>query len=155
MMHLLFQMGEEAYAIPVARIERVLPLVALRRIPRTPDWVAGVMIYRGQPVPVVDVCRRALGRGARALLDTRIVLVGYPEGGTRRLGLILEHVRRVAGVGDADVAEIGLRMPEAPYPGGAARRGAARVRRIEVDQLLPGEMKERLFEAAEEVTHEP
>lgn len=77
MLYLLFQLGNERYALEAAQALEVIPYVALKKIPRAPQGVAGVFNYRGQPVPAVDLCELTLGRPARELLSTRIIVVNY------------------------------------------------------------------------------
>ena len=55
---LTFSVAGQAYAIPSRKVIEVLPLVAARPIPHTPDYVSGVFTYRGQLVPLVDLGRR-------------------------------------------------------------------------------------------------
>ena len=73
----------------------VVPLLALRRGPQSPHGVAGIIVYRGQPVPVLDLCELTLGRPARAHLSTRILLVQHRHsaGRSQLIGLISDAER--------------------------------------------------------------
>ena len=62
MLFLLFELGHDRYALDVRQIAAVLPLVAVKRIPRAPPAVEGLLNYRGAPVPVIDVSQLTLGR---------------------------------------------------------------------------------------------
>jgi len=75
MLFLLFQLGEDRYALEAGRAVEVIPFVALKKIPHAPHGVAGVFNYRGRPVPAVDLCELTFGRPARELLSTRIIIV--------------------------------------------------------------------------------
>jgi len=50
MLFLLFQLGQDRYALEASRVIEVLPLVSLKRIPQAPRGVAGLFNYRGRPV---------------------------------------------------------------------------------------------------------
>src|SRR5688572_10408556 len=68
------RVGDERYALPTASVVEVVPAVPLRPVPGTPEAVAGLLAYRGQVVPVVDL-PRLLGRGAAPVrLSTRIAV---------------------------------------------------------------------------------
>jgi len=73
----LFQLGGEAYGLPVAAVEEVVRHPgALTRIPRAPDFLEGVMNLRGTVVPVIDQRRRfAAPQGPVAAGRRRIVVV--------------------------------------------------------------------------------
>lgn len=76
------------------RIIEVVPLVTLRKIPFSEEYVAGLMNYRGRPVPVIDLCYLTGGRPCAAKYSTRIILVSYPVENKQDaiLGLIAEEV---------------------------------------------------------------
>ena len=77
MLCLLFQIGDERYALEAKHAVEVIPFLNLRRIPGTPRGVAGIFNYRGRPVPAVDLCELTLGQPARERLSTRIIVVSY------------------------------------------------------------------------------
>src|SRR5512137_1614377 len=93
MLFLLFQLGEDRYALEASHVVEVVPLLALKQIPHAPRAVAGLFNYRGRPVPAVDLCELALRQPAARRFSTRIMIVNYPDasGGSHLLGLIVEH----------------------------------------------------------------
>lgn len=50
--------GREVLAVPIERVKEILQVGALTPLPRTPDFVRGVMNMRGAVVPVIDVQAR-------------------------------------------------------------------------------------------------
>lgn len=147
MLFLLFQVGGERYALDAGQVAEVLPLVNIRRIPQSAPGVAGVITYRGAPVPVIDLSELTLGRAAPARLSTRIVLVRYPgEGGAPRLlGLIAERATETLRRDPADFVAHGVTSTAAPYLGPMATDARGLIQRIEVSQLLPATLRESLF----------
>jgi len=77
MLFLLFQLGENRYALDARQVAAVLPFVAIVQIPQAPPAVSGIFNYRGAPVPVIDLSQVLLGRAALRRFHTRIVLVNY------------------------------------------------------------------------------
>ena len=53
--YLTFKLDNEVFAIDVAKVREVLDLTAITKVPRTPDFMAGVINLRGSVVPVVDL----------------------------------------------------------------------------------------------------
>jgi chemotaxis-related protein WspB len=94
MLLLLFKIGEEHFAMATRQVRKVVPRVALTRIPSAPDFAAGLMNYRGALIPVVDLCRLATGKSSALKISTRIILVDYTlaDGRPDILGLLAEHV---------------------------------------------------------------
>ncbi len=53
--YLTFKLGDEIYATDVAKVREVLDFTTITKIPRTPDFMSGVINLRGNVVPVVDL----------------------------------------------------------------------------------------------------
>lgn len=53
--YLTFKLGNEVFAIPVAKVREVLDFTCISKIPKTPDFMSGVINLRGSVVPVVDL----------------------------------------------------------------------------------------------------
>jgi purine-binding chemotaxis protein CheW len=53
--YLTFKLDSEIFATEVAKVREVLDLTTITKIPRTPDFMAGVINLRGSVVPVVDL----------------------------------------------------------------------------------------------------
>ena len=59
MLHILFHIGPERYALDSREVAEVVPMVQFKEIPGAPDYVLGIFLYRGQPTPVLDLSRLA------------------------------------------------------------------------------------------------
>jgi purine-binding chemotaxis protein CheW len=53
--HLTFKLGNEVFATDVEKVREVLDFTTVTEIPRTPDFMSGVINLRGSVVPVVDL----------------------------------------------------------------------------------------------------
>ena len=53
--YLTFKLGKEIFATDVAKVREVLDFTTITEIPRTPDFMSGVITLRGSVVPVVDM----------------------------------------------------------------------------------------------------
>jgi chemotaxis-related protein WspB len=154
MLFLLFQLGRDHYAINAAQVAEVLPLVQMKEIPHAPVGVAGVFIFRGAPVPVLDLSILALGRPAHIRLSTRLLLVHYPDAaGTKRLlGLIAEKATETLRRDPLDFVATGVKSDGAPYLGPVASDARGVIQWIEVDKLITPAVREALFSPATEET---
>jgi chemotaxis-related protein WspB len=146
MMVLVFHIGADRYGLRLRAIARVLPVADLKQLPLTPDWVAGVMDLHGQPMPVVDLSRLAGLPPYAACFDTRIVVVDYAlaDGSTRVLGLLAEHVIGIDTVDEAALGDSGV--SGAAFLGPVASQGTGMLQLVEVDQLLPPDVRALLFQ---------
>ncbi|MEG1113697.1 MAG: chemotaxis protein CheW [Janthinobacterium sp.] len=146
---LLFHIGRDRYGLPLAGIARVLPLLELKQLPLTPDYVAGLMDLHGTPVPVIDLSRLAGLPAAAAQFDTRIVIVDYraPGGETMHaLGLLASQVRGIADIDPQGLEDSGVAT--APFLGQVASDADGIVQLVELEQLLPPDVRALLFPSA-------
>jgi chemotaxis-related protein WspB len=75
MLVLTFQIGNDRLALDIRRVREVVPRVRLDRVAGSPTWLAGLFVYRGKVVPVLDL-HRLLDAGDCPLhLSSRIILV--------------------------------------------------------------------------------
>lgn len=146
---LLFHIGRDRYGLPLAGIVRVLPLLELKQLPLTPDYVAGLMDLHGTPVPVIDLSRLAGLPAAAAQFDTRIVIVDYraPGGETvHALGLLASQVRGIADIDTEKLDDSGV--VTAPFLGQVASDADGIVQLVELAHLLPPDVRALLFQDA-------
>lgn len=150
MLFLLFHLDRDRYAIEARQVVSVLPLVRVKAIPQAPAAVAGLFDYRGELVPLIDLCELALGRAARSLLSTRIIVVDYAddEGVPRKLGLIAEQVLETLRRDEREFEPSAVDSPHAAYLGPVASDAQGPIQRIEVRALLSRPVRELLFQAA-------
>ncbi len=149
---LLFRLGHDHYALDATAVAEVLPLSALKQIPGSPAWVAGVLSRRGQPVPVIDLCALATGVPAAQRTSTRTVLVHYRrrEGDAPRLlGLRLEQATETLRCAPESFVDAGIDTGMARYLG-PVRHDELRglVQWVRVNALLPDDVHATLFDAA-------
>jgi len=147
MLFLLFELGHARYALDVRQVAEVVPLLAITPIPQAPAAVAGVLNFRGAPVPVIDVSQLTLCRPAERRLSTRIVLVHYPggDGATHLLGLIVEKATQTVRHAPADFVASGITSADAPYLGPVATDARGLLQWIDVQTLLPPAFRDMLF----------
>jgi chemotaxis-related protein WspB len=147
MVALLFEVEGQRYGLDVTQVEKVLPYVRLRRLPRVPEYVAGVFRYRGVMVPVIDLSQLIKGRPVAPFLSTRIILVRYvgPSGRDAVLGLLAERTTDSLDDGEAEPTSSGVAVPEAPFLGGLSANSGGIIQYVKVEHLLPDELRDRLF----------
>ncbi len=152
MLFLLMKLGNDRYALDAQDVAQVLPLLHVKQIPHAPLGIAGVIDFRGAPVPVIDLSRLMLQRPAQQQLSTRIVMVHYPgsDGARHLLGLIAENVTEVIRKEPAEFVAAGVDSPEGAYLGPVATDDGGMIQWIRVQDLLPEAVRASLFQEVAE-----
>jgi chemotaxis-related protein WspB len=156
MLYLLFQLGNNRYALEASRVVEVLPLLALQQLPQAPKAVAGIFNYRGRPVAAVDLGALTQGQPASERFSTRIIIVNYPdESGTNHLvGLIAEHVTELLRKDAKEFADPGVKLGAASYLGPILMDGSNSIQLIYEHRLLPEPVRHLLFADQQALCHE-
>jgi purine-binding chemotaxis protein CheW len=105
--YLTFALADEHYGIEILRVQEIVGLLPITRVPRLPDFVAGVVNLRGKVIPVVDL-RLAFGMPAVELNDrTCIVIVRTTrsDGRTTVMGALVDEVSEVADLPSSAIEE--------------------------------------------------
>jgi chemotaxis-related protein WspB len=143
MLFILFQLDQDRYAIESRELVEILPLMRLKRLPHAPTGVAGILDYRGVPVPVIDLSEMALGRRSAERLSTRILIV-QSEGG-QQMGLIAERANGMLKCESTDFVSSGINVGGAPYLGPVTRDARGIVQWISPEKLLSAEIRNALL----------
>ena len=69
-----FRLGEDLFAADIYSVERVLKHQPPTPVPNVPEWIEGVMDYRGKVVPVLNLSRRFELSPSPVGKDTRILV---------------------------------------------------------------------------------
>lgn len=96
--YLTFCLSNEQYGIEILRVREIIGLIAITPLPRTPDFVKGVMNLRGRIIPIIDLRRRFGLPDAEITKETCIIVVDATQGESSEqnlTGVVVDSVREV------------------------------------------------------------
>lgn len=94
----VFHLAGETYGIDISSVHEIIRMQTVTEVPRTPDFVEGVINLRGRIVPVIDLRKRFGMRLDEVTANSRIIVV---EVNGVTVGMTVDAVSEV------------LRLPEA------------------------------------------
>jgi purine-binding chemotaxis protein CheW len=94
--YLTFKLGDEVFALDIARVREVLDFTAVTKVPLMPDYLRGVINLRGSVVPVADL-RLKLGMTMTERSANTCVIIAEidVDGETTLLGALADSVQEV------------------------------------------------------------
>lgn len=112
--YLTFTLDDEVFALDIGQVREVLDFTAITRVPRTPEFMRGVINLRGNVVPVVDM-RMKFGLSATEQgVNTCIIITEVEVDGEKTvLGALADSVREVLELGPGQIEpapRIGTRL---------------------------------------------
>lgn len=102
----VFQLADEYYGVDIHQVREIIRVPDITRVPRTPEFVEGVINLRGSVIPIIDLRKRFGFAEGGTGDDRRIVVVELED---KTLGVIVDAVSEVLRIG-RDAVE-----PPSPY----------------------------------------
>lgn len=94
--YLTFQLGSEVFGIDVSNVREILEFTSVTRVPKTPDFMRGVINLRGSVVPVLDMRLKFGLTETEKTVNTCVVVVEVSfEGETIIVGALVDSVQEV------------------------------------------------------------
>lgn len=148
-LYLVIRLGADRYAIESSLVEEIVSLVRLKALPGAPAGVAGVMNYRSEAVPVIDLNLVALGVATGQHVASRIVVVRYVAKGVERtpglLGLLVPEATETRRIDPDDFGEVGVATDGAEYLGPVLTTPDGVIQHVAIDALLTPDLCDALF----------
>ncbi|MFP4163679.1 MAG: chemotaxis protein CheW [Chitinispirillaceae bacterium] len=95
--YLTFKLADEGYGLEILKVQEIIGMMSITRMPRTPDFVRGVINLRGKVIPVIDL-RLKFGFEAKEDTDRTCIIVVQVESTSDHsviMGIIVDEVSEV------------------------------------------------------------
>jgi purine-binding chemotaxis protein CheW len=87
-----FSIGEEEFGVDILRVQEIIRMMDITKVPKAPDFVEGVINLRGNVIPIIDL-RKRFGMEARERdKHTRTIVI---EINNMIVGFIVDAVSEV------------------------------------------------------------
>jgi purine-binding chemotaxis protein CheW len=94
--YLTFKLEDELFALDIGKVREVLDFTSITKVPRTPDYMRGVINLRGSVVPVVDLRLKFGMVQAEKTVNTCVIIVEVELGGEKVvMGAMADAVQEV------------------------------------------------------------
>jgi purine-binding chemotaxis protein CheW len=97
--YLTFNLGREVYGIEILKVQEIIGMMSVTRVPKTPEFVRGVVNLRGKVIPVIDL-RLKFALESKADTDRTCIIVVQVavQAASVTMGLIVDEVSEVLNV---------------------------------------------------------
>lgn len=148
-----FRLGDDYFAADIYSVERVLRYQSPTAIPNVPEWVEGVIEYRGRIIPVIDLHLRFGLEPVPPKPESRILVFSV---GTEWIGAVVDAVLEVTSPTADQLSPPPplFRGLSAEFLRGIVRRNDRLIVFLEVTRLLTTDERVVLERATEGATHD-
>ncbi|MGM0530514.1 MAG: chemotaxis protein CheW [Bacteroidota bacterium] len=165
--YLTFKLGEEEFAAHVGKVLSIMEMTKITKVPKTPDYLEGVINLRGQVLPVVDTRIKFGMSSAKYTSNTCIVVMEVEVNDeTVQVGTIVDSVQEVIEIEEDQIQpppSIGNRI-KSEFIYGMAKIEDKFIMILDMDKIFSAEEIEdvqsstergRREQASQEVSKEP
>ncbi|MBI5639104.1 MAG: purine-binding chemotaxis protein CheW [Nitrospirae bacterium] len=149
--YLTFRLDEEVFALDISKVREVLDFTTVTKVPRTPDFMRGVINLRGNVVPVVDMRLKFGMTRTEKTVNTCIIIVEISiEGETTILGALADSVQEVIDLEPQQIEpapKIGTKM-KMDFIRGMGKRDDHFIMILDVDRVFSSDELQMVQEGA-------
>ncbi len=145
----VFDLDSEAYGVDIGAVREIIRLQEITRVPRTPDFVEGVINLRGKVIPVVDLRKRFMLSVAEQNDDNRIVVVDI---GGQDIGVVVDAVTEVLRILSESVEPPSsvITTADSDYLMGICKLESRMIILLDLERVLSEEEKSVLVDATKD-----
>ncbi len=131
----VFDLETERYGLDIGAVREIIKLQAVTAVPRTPDFVEGVINLRGKVIPVVDLRKRFEMDLVERDEDFRIVVVDVAGD---EIGMTVDAVTEVSRVPESGIEPPSsvIAADDADYLTGIAKTGEEMIILLDIGKLI-------------------
>ena len=150
--YLTFKLEEEIFALDISKVREVLDFTPITKVPRTPEFMRGVINLRGNVVPVVDMRLKFGMTKTENTVNTCIIIVEiHLDGETTVLGALADGVQEVIELGAGQIEpapKIGTKL-KTDFIEGMGKRDEGFIIILDIDRVFSTEELALVQEAGE------
>ncbi|HYE84520.1 MAG TPA: chemotaxis protein CheW [Clostridia bacterium] len=88
----VFKLDNEFYGVDITKVREIGPYIESVKVPNTPEFVEGIINFRGDIIPIINLRKVFMLEDSKAVKGTRIIIV---NAGNRQLGIIVDEASEV------------------------------------------------------------
>jgi len=150
--YLTFKLEKETFALDISKVREVLDFTAITKVPRTPEFMRGVINLRGNVVPVVDMRLKFGMTKTENTVNTCIIIVEiHLDGETTVLGALADAVQEVIELGSGQIEpapKIGTRL-KTDFIQGMGKQGEGFIIILDIDRVFSADELSLVQDAGE------
>jgi len=137
--YLTFSLADEEYGIGILKVKEIIGMMPITSVPRTPQFVKGVINLRGKVIPIVDL-RAKFGMESIPYTERTCIIVVEIDSNdaTVLIGIVVDAVSEVLNIHGDDIEDtpaFGTHLDTEYIMGMAKMEGGVKIL-LNIDQVL-------------------
>nr|WP_319393356.1 chemotaxis protein CheW [uncultured Desulfobacter sp.] len=137
--YLTFSLESEEYGIGILKVKEIIGMLPITSVPRTPEFVKGVINLRGKVIPVIDL-RSKFNMKSTSYNDRTCIIVVEIDAAesTVQIGIVVDTVSEVLNIKEDEIEEtpaFGTKLDTRYILGMAKQDGGVKIL-LNIDKVL-------------------
>ncbi|MCT4661788.1 MAG: chemotaxis protein CheW [Tissierellales bacterium] len=84
----VFRLESEEYAIDIMNVKEIGPYELTTKVPNSPDFITGVVNYRGEVIPIIDLKKKFMLEESHQEDEKRVIVIGLDG---KQIGFVVDE----------------------------------------------------------------
>ncbi len=141
--YMTFKLANEVYGLEILKVREIIGLMDITRVPRSAQFIRGVINLRGKVIPVADLRLKFGMEACQATEQTVIIVVQCAVAGRNiTMGLLVDQVLEVLSIEPGQIEPppaLGETAVESQFVLGVGKAGDRVIFLLDIGKVLGGE----------------
>lgn len=137
--YLTFRLGDEDYGLEILKVQEIIKMQSITKVPRSPEYVSGVINLRGKVIPVINLRSKFSMEKVDDSEKTCIIVVQIrSKENVLTTGVVVDEVSEVLDIREEEIEPapaFGGDIEEAFILGMAKAKGSVKIL-LDIDKIL-------------------
>jgi purine-binding chemotaxis protein CheW len=134
--YIVVMIGSEQYGLDISKVDNIVRMQKITRVPKAPSYYPGVINLRGEVVPVMSA-RLKMGLDEDEITkNTRIIILRLEAQGL--VGILVDEVKEVITLGESEIdrSNQNTNKQDTTYINGIGKSGDSLVSIFEINAII-------------------
>ncbi len=150
--YMSFKLADEEYGLEILKVREIIGLMDITRVPRTAEFIKGVINLRGKVEPVIDLRFKFGMEGIEPTDQTVIIVVQYTSGGRdTTMGILVDEVLEVLSIAPEEIEQppnFGSGALDTDFILGVGKQDKRVIFLLDIGTILTNEEAEQVINAS-------
>ena len=98
--YVVFNLNKEEFGIDIMNVKEITPYQESINIPNAPDFIEGIINYRGNVIPIINLKKRFNLDNLEVTKDTRIIVINLDD---KEIGFVVDEASQTIRIDDEQI----------------------------------------------------
>lgn len=86
--YVIFNLNTEEFGIDIMKVKEIIPYQESVNVPNSPNFIEGIINYRGNVIPIINLKKRFKLELSKPTKDTRIIVINLED---KEIGFVVDE----------------------------------------------------------------